>query len=112
MCHAVLPLHVSTVRGQFHYVYLQGAYAYSTGSFAEPPLDRNLTDEQESYRTMQRRLSTCVLSPSAPPAAPQRAAVLLIFGSELLKKLRATYVRLFSHHRIASEESGSEPKSD
>lgn len=110
MCHAVLPLHVSTVLGQFHYVHLQGACAYSMGSFTEPPLDRNLTDEQESYRTVQRRLSICVLSQFALPAAPQRAAVLLLLDLSSWKPW-ATYVSLFSHHRIASEESGSEPKS-
>ena len=52
MSHAVLS-HVSIILGQFHHGYLQDAYTYNTSSFTELPLDRSLSGEQGSSRTVQ-----------------------------------------------------------
>ena len=76
MSHAVLS-HVSIILGQFHRGYLQDAYTYNTISFTEPPLDRSLAGEQESYRTLQR-IAKRLCAFSALPAAPRRAAVLVV----------------------------------
>ena len=76
MSHAVLS-HVSIILGQFQHGYLQDAYMYNTISFTEPPLDRSLAGEQESYRTLQR-IAKQLCAFSALPAAPRRAAVLVV----------------------------------